>query len=108
MPLETTPGLLADSQRQVVVHALPHLPDHRDQVVQVGGVVHEVDVAGVDDQQRRLRVVEEEVVVAPGEGLQVVGVEVALVLAPAALDPLEQDLEKMTRSGCGTRGPSAS
>src|SRR6185369_1129993 len=59
VPLETSGGLLADRQGQVVVDALAHLPDHGDQVVQVGGVVHEVDVAGVDHEQRRLRVVEE-------------------------------------------------
>src|SRR4030095_10392814 len=80
-------------QGQVVVYPLAHLPDHRDEVVQVGGVVHEVDVAGVDHQQRRLRVVEEEVVVGPGKGLEVVGVEVALVVPAAALDALEEHLQ---------------
>src|SRR5947209_16256771 len=37
--------LFPGGQGQVVVDTLPHLPDDRDQVVQVGGVVDEVDVA---------------------------------------------------------------
>src|SRR5215470_8324435 len=62
-------GLFPCGQGEVVVDALPHLPDHRDQVVQVGSVVNEVDVAGVDHQQGSLRVVEEEVVVGARERL---------------------------------------
>src|SRR5215472_644430 len=57
-------GLLSTAaDGDVVMRSLSHLSDHRDEVFEIFLGFDEVDVRGVDHQQRRLVVVEEVLVV---------------------------------------------
>jgi len=68
--------------------------DVLDGGVPLGTVLGVVQIGVVDPQQRRVVVVREEALIGPGEGLEVVRVEVLLELAGPAGDPLEQHLER--------------
>src|SRR5262249_26950180 len=57
-------GLLpAAADGNVVMRSLSHLSNHRDEVFEIFLVFDEVDIRGVDHQERRLVVVEEVLVV---------------------------------------------
>src|SRR6266849_5858628 len=88
----THTGLHPGAEGLVVLRALA-AGDGADKVVQVLLALGEVDVAGVDHQEWRLVPAVEEVVVGARELAQVVGVEAALELAPALLDPREQHVQ---------------
>src|SRR6266849_2031784 len=85
--------LHARAEGLVVLRARLAAGDGADQVVQVLLALGEVDVAGVDHQERRLVPAVEEVVVGARQLGQVVGVEAALELAPALLDAREQHVQ---------------
>src|SRR4030095_16671626 len=90
-----TPGAVVSAlaaARDVVLRALPHAPDLPDEVVEILRALHEVDVRRVHDEERRLRVVEEEVVVRAFDLGEVLLGEAALLRAPARADPLHEDL----------------
>src|SRR5437588_8610185 len=83
----------ARAEGLVVLGARLATRDGADQVVQVLLALREVDVAGVDDQERRLVPAVEEVVVGARELGEVLDIEAALELAAALLDAREQDVE---------------
>src|SRR5262245_12466388 len=76
----------------VVLRPLAHAPDLPDEVVEVVRALHEVDVGRVHDEERGLRVEEEEVVVRAVDLGEVLLGEPALLRAPARADPLHEDL----------------
>src|SRR6185295_571973 len=67
-------------------------PDRPDQLLEVLLALHEVDVAGVDHQERRLVVPMEEVVVRPRQLRQVLRVELPCELPAALADAGQQDV----------------
>src|SRR3989440_6720942 len=83
----------ARAEGLVVLRAGLAAGDGAEQVVEVLLALGEIDVAGVDDEERRLVPAVEEVVVGARQLGQVLGVEAALELPAALLDAREQDLQ---------------
>src|SRR6266849_7068748 len=92
-PRATHPDLHAGAEGLVVLRAGLAARDGPDQLVQVLLALREIDVAGVDDHERRLVPAVEEVVVGARQLGQVVRVEAALELAAPLLDAREQDVQ---------------
>src|SRR5512140_3331960 len=72
--------------------SLAVLLDHGDEGLDVVGAALEVDVARVHDQERRLVVVEEEVVVRARERVEPRRVEAALEVPSSSSHPSEEDV----------------
>src|SRR5262245_56243624 len=81
---------LARRERLVEPRARAQGGDGAQELVEVGLALDEVDLAGVDHEQRRVVVAVEEVAVGGGQLGQIARVEAPLEVAPALLDAREQ------------------
>src|SRR6185295_271122 len=78
------------SKRYVVLRALLRISDLLDELIEMIGRVHEIDLVGIHHQQRRLIVPVKVVRVRLAELLQILGRDRLLVSAPALLDTPEE------------------
>src|SRR5437588_10774234 len=83
----------AGAERLVVMRAVRDAREHPDQVFEIGLALDEVDVAGVDDQERSLLIAMEEIAVSAGKLGAVIRVELPLELAAALPDAREQHFD---------------
>src|SRR5580765_1240461 len=78
------------SKRYVVLRSFFRTSDLLDELIEVLGVVHEVDLVGIDDQQRRFVVPVKVVRIRLAELLQILWRDRLLVRSSALLDALEK------------------
>src|ERR1700693_4392923 len=76
--------------RVVILDATLHLADLADQVFPLFRGLNKVDIVGLDDQNRRLGITKEELVVAFNEGMKVFRGNLFFVVSSYLLDSLKQ------------------
>src|SRR6266850_3051396 len=84
------PRYLLGSKRYVVLRSLFRISDLLDELVEMLGCVHEVDLVGIHHQQRRLVVSVKVMRVRLAELLQILWRDRFFVSAPTLLDALEK------------------
>ena len=82
------------SERHVHLGAASASDDLLHQGVEVGGVFDEVDVIGVDHQQRCFPIVEEKVGIGLAQAFEVLGVDLGFIVPSALRDTFHQDRDR--------------